>query len=398
MRRHLLFRDAPAWALRSDNGKAAVLDFWFESGRYWQRTIGQRSGVFSPAQAQGYLTVSRASTGFIDNANGLYLSVASGMPRLSDKGLLVEEARTNLALWCRDFTNAAWAKTTMTAAMTATGIDNGANSASTVTATGAAATILQTVTQALTADTVSFFIKRRTGTGTIEVTGDGVAYTDVTSSLSTTAWYRASVSATLVNPVFGIRITTSGDAVDVDFAQLEAGTFATSPILTTTATVTRAADVVTVTTPPALGSAYTLFGKGTPNAPNSGLSNNPQSLFQLDDGSGNNRVQLSRRNVTGDYAAMNITTGGVATITNSDASWLSRASGRQAVAVAVNDQAMSFNGTAIVTSVSALPIAPNALRIGTNQSGAVQWNGYIERIALWPGTRLSNNNLQRITA
>ena len=44
----------------------------------------------------------------------------------------------------------------------------------------------------------------------------------------------------------GVQIITNGDAVIADFNQLEPGAFPTSPILTTTATVARSADAVTV--------------------------------------------------------------------------------------------------------------------------------------------------------
>jgi hypothetical protein len=56
------------------------------------------------------------------------------------------------------------------------------------------------------------------------------------------------ITATLANPSTGFKISTSGDAIDVDVVQNEAGTVATSPIVTTTATVTRNADSLTYQT------------------------------------------------------------------------------------------------------------------------------------------------------
>ncbi len=376
--------------------------FDFTRGTGWKGT-GTGGGAVVPVSS--LLTVTRASTAMIDDLKGQWRTFPAGTLARSDKGASIWEARTNLALWCRDLTNAAWAKVTMTTALTATGIDGAANSATTITATGAASTILQTVTQASTADTVSFFVRRRTGTGTIEVTPDGVAFTDITAALATAAtatpggWYRAVVSATLVNPVLGLRVATSGDAVDVDFAGLEAATFVGPPIETTTVPVTRAATATIINSdPPFPVTAYTLFGEATPSAPDSGAGNNPQSLFQYDDGSGNDRVQLSRRNVAGDPAAMNITTGAAATVTNSVASWLSAASGKQIMASAAGDQAMSFNGAAVVTSASAMPITPSILRLGTNSAAGVQWDGLIRVIAIWKTKRLENSVLRDRTA
>lgn len=54
---------------------------------------------------------------------------------LASQGILVEEARTNVVLWNRDLTNAAWTKTNITAAKDQTGIDGFASSASKITAT-----------------------------------------------------------------------------------------------------------------------------------------------------------------------------------------------------------------------------------------------------------------------
>jgi hypothetical protein len=56
------------------------------------------------------------------------------------------------------------------------------------------------------------------------------------------------ITATLANPSVGFKISTSGDAIDVDCVQNEAGAVATSPIVTTTAAVTRNADSLTYQT------------------------------------------------------------------------------------------------------------------------------------------------------
>jgi hypothetical protein len=64
--------------------------------------------------------------------------------------------------------------------------------------------------------------------------------------LSDTVWYRIVLSGSVTNPTVGIRLAVSGDAVAMDYGQVEDGLYATSPILTTTATVTRAFDNATV--------------------------------------------------------------------------------------------------------------------------------------------------------
>jgi hypothetical protein len=64
--------------------------------------------------------------------------------------------------------------------------------------------------------------------------------------LNDTEWRRVVLTDTLTNPCVGVRIATSGDSVAMDYAQIEASGFVTSPILTTDSTVTRSADLTTV--------------------------------------------------------------------------------------------------------------------------------------------------------
>jgi hypothetical protein len=163
------------------------------------------------------------------------------------QGILVEEARTNLALQASDLTNASWTKTTMTTALTATGPDGVANSATTCTASAGNATALQAITSGSAARITSVWLKRRTGTGNVDLTQDNG--TTWTTQTITSSWARYSLtSVTSANPTIGIRLVTNGDAVDVAIFQHELGAFITSSIPTTSATVTRAADNISVDT------------------------------------------------------------------------------------------------------------------------------------------------------
>ena len=168
---------------------------------------------------------------------------------LSESSLLgyhAEGARTNNLLYSRDLTNAAWVKTNVTAAKTATGIDNVANSASTLTAGAADATILQTLTLAAAARSSSAYVKRRTGTGNVYFTRDGgTTWTDITASVGA-SWTRVKIeNSSVLNPSIGFKLATSGDEIDVDCVQDEAGASASSPIITTTAAITRNTDALT---------------------------------------------------------------------------------------------------------------------------------------------------------
>lgn len=148
-----------------------------------------------------------------------------------------------------DIDNVTITECTIKAETTATGLDGIANTATTLTATAADAIILQPITLASAARCASAYVKRRTGTGTISFTQDGGStWTDITSQINSSTWSRVEITATLANPSVGFKISTSGDAIDVDCVQNEAGTKATSPIVTTTAAVTRNAESLTYQT------------------------------------------------------------------------------------------------------------------------------------------------------
>ena len=177
-----------------------------------------------------------------------------------------ESSATNVLLWSRDLSNAAWStKTNITAAKTATGLDGIANSASTLTATSADAIILQPTSGiASAARCASAYVERVAGTGTISFTQDGGStWTDITSQLNSSTYSRVQITATLANPSVGFKISTSGDAIAVDCVQNEAGAVATSPIVTTTTTVNRNADVLTYQTAgnidATVGSCYVMY-------------------------------------------------------------------------------------------------------------------------------------------
>jgi len=138
-----------------------------------------------------------------------------------------------------------WVKTDIIAAKDQTGIDGVANAASSLTATSAGGTCIQTITLASGSRSGSVYLKRITGTGIVQVSLDGTTWSTV--DLSSTEWRRIVLSGTVTNPVVGVRIVTSGDAVAMDYGQVEDGVFATSPILTTEATATRAVESMSMT-------------------------------------------------------------------------------------------------------------------------------------------------------
>jgi len=144
----------------------------------------------------------------------------------------------------------------------ATGLDGIANTASTLTFTAADAIILQSITLVSAARCASAYVKRKTGTGTISFTQDGTNWTDITAQINSSTWSRVEITSTLANPSVGFKGGTLGDAIDVDCVQNEAGAVATSPIVTTTAAITRNADSLTYQTAGNIDFAVgTLYGE-----------------------------------------------------------------------------------------------------------------------------------------
>jgi len=137
-----------------------------------------------------------------------------------------------------------WSKSNVTVAKDQTGVDGVANACTSITATADNAVLIQPISLASGSRTGSVYLKRITGTGNVQVSLDGTTYSTV--DLSTTEWRRIVLSGTVTNPTVGIKLAVSGDAVAMDYGQVEDGAFATTPILTTTATATRSADVATI--------------------------------------------------------------------------------------------------------------------------------------------------------
>lgn len=190
-------------------------------------------------------------------------------------------ATTELTLYNCDFTNAAWTKSSMSTAKTATGPDGVANSATTLTASGANATALQAITSASAARRTGTWIKRRAGSGIVELTQDGGStWTAVTV---TSEWTKVDIpSVTSANPTVGIRVVTSGDAVDVALFAHRTEAILSSDIPTFGATVARAADNITLAQSafPWNGGAGTLEIDGvisTPDTSGSDLQIKPRS-------------------------------------------------------------------------------------------------------------------------
>lgn len=341
----------------------------------------------------GTPTLTRDSTATYFDSAGVLQTAAVNAPRfdydpvaLTIKGLLIEESRTNVVLHDRDLTNAAWTKTNVTAAKNQTGIDGVAASASSITATAANGTVLQAIVLASSARFQTAYVKRLTGSGTVEMTMDGG--TTWTPIAVTGAWTRVSIpTQTLANPNVGFRLVTSGDAIAVDLVQNENGTFATSAIPTTTDAVTRAKSDATLAYAATAGNAVvveaiTAAGAGT------------QVLASFDDGTANERVYIERNSANEIHCI--VVDGGVTQADLNLGVVADNATIRVALGWSANDIAACLNGgTAVADSSATLPTV-TTLRLGENHAAANQWNGHVRRIRHWP-TRKPNAQLVGLT-
>jgi hypothetical protein len=180
------------------------------------------------------------------NASGVRVEAAAGVlpieydpATLQPLGPSFWPALTPRNLWGRDWTNAVWTHTNVTAAKTATGLDGAANAATLLTATAANATSLQAITDAVSRNRgLALYIKRVTGSGAISITADGGAtWVDITEWLRSDRYARVNTYVVgTTNPSVGVKIATSGDQIQVDYLTL-CDTIYTGPPLLTTGTV-----------------------------------------------------------------------------------------------------------------------------------------------------------------
>jgi hypothetical protein len=234
----------------------------------------------------GNFTVTRASTKNVLGSNGLLQSVANNVPAFefnangSYKGLLVEPGATNLATYSQAFGDASWSKANVTVSSDTTVAPDGTTTADSVLSNTVGLDehrARKVSTMAInTAHTASIYVKKAggvyayirdltnnefsifdldlvsvisTGVGqvsTIEPIGD---YYRITTSFTTPGVittnavdFGFTTSSTLVGSVVPV-----GEGLIMWQAQLETGSVATSPIVTTGSTANRVADSVTLT-------------------------------------------------------------------------------------------------------------------------------------------------------
>ena len=351
------------------------------------------SGTLDPR-----ITFTRTTTGTFIGSNGLIQTAAINAPRfeydpttLQPRGLLIEQESANILLHSSDLTQTAWVKVNATVAMTATGPDGAANSATTVTATAGNATVLQTVIGISTGRISSCYIKRRTGTGTVEITqNNGTTWTAVTV---TAGWTRvALVFAAVLNPTVGLRIVTSGDAVDVAFFQCETPRAPTSVIPTSASQVTRTADVALVT-----GTNFSSWYNATEGSMLAVFSSflpltTGATLYTTSNGTNTQRWGLSHNNTTFTHSLVATT----AQASISVGTYAVNTIFKSAFGVKLNSVQAAVNGVLGTEDTLADMATVDRLGIGISATGAVAMLGHFRSLTYYP-TRLTNAELQALS-
>lgn len=280
------------------------------------------------------------------NAAGAIVAATTNVPRIdydpvthAVRGLLLEEARTNLLL----------------------------NSATLST---------QSVTTTAVAYTLSFYS-----------TGSAVLSGSCAGSPAGTGAFPARVALTFTATAGTCTVTVTGSVLN---AQLEAGSFPTSWISTAGASAARAVDLATM--PVAAwfnATAMTLAADAMLPAPASAQ----QGLVVIDDGTANNRIIL--RNSTG-FASVAEVVATATTVNISGGVLAASIPFKTATAINASGASICLNGGAVTNGAAAMPAGLTTFRIGQNAVGIGFTNGYIRRIRYWPRA-LSSIELQVAT-
>ena len=380
------------------------------------------------------ITFTRASSGTFVGSDGLIKTATTNEARFDHNpttgeslGLLVEEQRTNLLLRSEELSNATWAKDFTVATADQATAPNGTLTADKVAedsttnfhaisqyvsgfASGAVASLS---IYAKAAGRTKFRIQTDStgGSGTADFDLSAVTATSGTGVFSAGSiqavgdgWYCCSVRCTTSGAgAIGLKVilaaTTYGTSYAGDGtsgiylwgAQLEAGSFPTSYIPTTSATVTRSADVASITG--ANFSSWYRQDEGTVFAETRQLGDVLGFAFAVSDGTDNNRIAQFRNTTT--LSSRNVRSGTAANPGNI-AIASSQVLVKSAIASIAGNSGAAANGVAATDSAPVAMPTVDRLQIALGAPGSTPINGTIRRLTYWP-SRLPNSTLQEIT-
>jgi hypothetical protein len=400
------------WGNTTGDGVSGVLAWGaqLESGNSYTTYIPTPATFTSRASTATYYDAS----GVIQTANTNVARSAAYFPDsngiMKPAGLLLEAAGTNLLNGSQTFATSGgtqnnWVDTNITRDGTLRTSPDGTANALRVTAAAANATLISSAAIGTSAQrTFSIFLRRVTGTGNIDYTLDNGA--TWTTQVITTSWRRYSFPATTADQQVGIRIATSGDAIELWGAQLEASSYSTSYVATTTATVTRSADVSSSATVTRSADVAQITGTNFSSWYNqsnwslftqfSTLSAGDPYLAEFQGDASN----LFTVNANSSYQFVVATAGANVAVIDAGTIATDGSASRLAVCAQANSYAASLNGGAAVVDTSGAMPAKDMTSVYlfySSYSATRSLNGRVSRLTYYP-TRLSNTQLQALTA
>jgi hypothetical protein len=317
--------------------------------------------------------------------------------------LLVEPQRTNELLYSQDISNTSgsyWfdgssGGTATATANYATSPDGTQNATRLQLNQGPLYSVWQQVigTTSGTTYTYSIWLKAVSGTPTILFLYDGTANQNVTL---TNEWMRYTFTftgGTFAIARFGLWSSVWGTSTSADIlawgAQLEAGSYATSYIPTTSASVTRNADVISKT------GISSLIGQteGVMFVDLDWVNNGVDSVFAtISDGTTSNRIHFGYA-ASGNFWYLYSEASG-ASQANITFAAPSNGKYRLAIGYKLNDYAFYVNGTQIGVDTSASVPATSQFNLGGFITTGLEHS--VNYTALWK-TRLTNDQLATLT-
>ena len=352
-----------------------------------------------PTDGSGDLTVVRATTATRVNSAGLIESVANNVPRLdytnsSCPSILVEPQRTNLVLRSEEFDNlTVWPGSAGVTRLANQGIaPNGTNTMDLITFPISGNSISQSVTVINgTTYTFSVWLASQSGTQTVEIGNINSGIYQSVTVTTTPQRFEVTQVASSTNRFPAIRATATYSILAWG-AQLEAGSYATSYIPTTTASVTRNLD----------DSSVTSFS--------SGIGQTEGVLFtEVTFGSTDNGnkwiafLWLSASSYIGIYTASNgritaeiVVNSGVQFASTSSVFALPNEKHKIALAYKANDFAFYIDGAQIALDNSGTVPACNQVKFIYNTTAISLTQRYYGSLILWK-ERLTNDQLAQLT-
>lgn len=374
-----------------------------------------------PSSGAGDMTVTRATTATRVNSAGLIESVASNVPRLDySKGtcpsILVEPQRTNLALYSEQLNDSSWLKSNATVTANTSVSPDGNTTADTITSNAnGGGDVYRSITVS-GVHTLSAYFKAGTtdkcrlgstigGEATFNLTNQTYTIFNAISASITNVgngWYRCTltVNITATTLIYLSSADISTKTVYAWGAQLEAGSYATSYIPTTSASVTRNADVINKTGISSLigQTEGTLFVDLEFN--NVDQTNGLETILSLNDGTELNYINLFLDTPSGNpkQLLVLIRDAGAFNGIIADSNLITATRYKIALGYKNNDVVLYVNGTQVGSDTSTNIPATSAINFNnTPTSGFVNiQQEYINTSALWK-TRLTNTQLAQLT-